>query len=266
MSKFLAKLGFSYFFEIIQVNNLLLYLINRVNGKNSIRIVNYHDTPEQDANNFDRQLRWYSRHFTNASMDSMNKLISTGEWESSKPGIMITFDDGFKSNFSVAKELLEKNGFRGIFFVSADLVGLPGYMNWEDLKNLEENGHVIGSHTSTHHRMNEDDSEECLNYEICQSRQKIEKKLNHDIDSFCWCGGEEKHYTRRAFEMIRSTGYKYSFLTNSALVLFGTSRYLLERINIESDWPLSLVKFQLSGIQDLRFRKKRSRVEKLLEN
>lgn len=44
---------------------------------------------------------------------------------------MITLDDGYRNNFQIAAPILERNGLRGVFFVSLDLVK-NGHMLWPD--------------------------------------------------------------------------------------------------------------------------------------
>lgn len=40
-------------------------------------------------------------------------------------------------------------------------------------------------------------------------------------------------------------------MTNNKLIFPGENKFQLQRTNIEVDWPLSLIKFYLSGIMDI---------------
>jgi len=64
--------------------------------------------------------------------------------------------------------------------------------------------------------------------------------------------------------MIQVSDYKFGFMTNTSLIFKDTSPFLLDRTNLESNWPLHLVKFQLCGVIDLLYRLKRKRVHKHL--
>lgn len=227
-----------------------------------IRVVNYHDIPKQDKKTFEQQLRWYAENYTNTTYRKMDEFLQGREVYFAKPGIIITFDDGLCGNFDNALPLLEQYGFTGYFMCSSDLCGMNGYMNYDGLREIVERGHVIGVHTATHHRMEESDTEEILHHEVTESKTKLEHELNRDIDIFCWCGGEEKHYTQKAYKTIVKSKYKYAFMTNSEPVARGTNPLHIQRSNIEGSWPLYLVEFQLCGIMDWRFANKRKRVLK----
>lgn len=64
--------------------------------------------------------------------------------------VVFTFDDGGVSFISKAAPILEKYGFKGVFFISTIYIGAPGFLTSEQVKELAERGHVIGSHSHTH--------------------------------------------------------------------------------------------------------------------
>ena len=64
--------------------------------------------------------------------------------------VVFTFDDGGVSFITKAAPILEKYGFKGVFFVSTKYIGTPGFLTAEQVKELAERGHVIGSHSHTH--------------------------------------------------------------------------------------------------------------------
>lgn len=255
-----VKKQMSAVLEFLRINDALL---NRNHNKNYIRIINYHDSHQEAIEMFRRQLEWYKCRFCNIDYQQFRKFMNGKLTLIDKPGIMITFDDGKKSNYSVARHLLDEYGFTGYFFVSPDLVGTDDYMNWEEIMQLQREGHIIGSHTCTHHRFNKSDQMSVISYEVVESKQKIEDKTGVPVDIFCWCGGEEEHYTQDAARLIKEAGYKYSFMTNSLPVTPETDNFHVQRSNIEDDWQLSLVKFQLSGIIDNKMKLKRNRVNEL---
>ena len=182
------------------------------------------------------------------------------------------------SSFTELKDVLEEyNSYNYIFLMNdiiitedifiedfKEKVTIDGtYQNvrytYEDMKNLIKRNHVIGCHTYTHHRMDEQDTEELLQHEIVDAKNDLEKALDHPVDVFCWCGGEENTYTKKAQVKIREN-YDWGFMTNSELVTKETDHYFLERTNVEARWSVSLMKFQISGIVDDLYKKKRSHI------
>lgn len=64
--------------------------------------------------------------------------------------VMIHFDDADLSQFEVAKPILDKYGFKACYFIMTVVLNKPGYMKKEHVKQLSDEGNVIGSHTWDH--------------------------------------------------------------------------------------------------------------------
>lgn len=250
-----------------------------------VRAVNYHGTPARFADSFDRQLAFYRRRFDPVTPSDLERLLAGGTWERARPGLIISFDDGLRSNYEVARPALEKHGFIGWFFVPAGLVSgdtavgaeaaraalihpdeeyADGRqtMTWSELRQLADR-HVVGCHTRTHRHMRAGLPEEVVHDEVVVSKGILERGLGRPIDVFCWVGGEEWAYSAAAARAVATSGYRYSFMTNNAVITRRTSRLQLQRTNIEADWPLNVVRFQLSGAMDLLYLPKRRRVNRL---
>lgn len=261
---FVIKKIISILFYVFGITKLMEKRLDRKYNDQYMRIINYHNTTKQYSKQFERQLQWYQKKFVNVSYEEFELFMSGDQYNTEKPGIILTFDDGYKENYEVAYPLLEKYGFTGYFMCSSDLVGADGYMTINEIQKMVKKGHVIGNHTATHHRMLEEDSYDTLKHEIIDSKTKLEGMIKKKVEIFCWCGGEEEHYTKKAFDVVQNVGYKYSFMTNSEPVTQFTDKLHIQRTNIEDNWPLYLVKFQLCGFMDMRFKKKRERVNKKL--
>lgn len=64
--------------------------------------------------------------------------------------IEFTFDDGGESFLTVAAPILEKYGFRGIFYISTGYIGTKGFLDANQIKELSNRGHIVGSHSHSH--------------------------------------------------------------------------------------------------------------------
>ena len=84
--------------------------------------------------------------------DQLYDYLAKGTPLPSKP-FMLTFDDTRLEHYTIAAPEMEKHGFRGVFFVMTIPIGRPNYMNSEQIKELSDRGHVIGSHTWDHHNV-----------------------------------------------------------------------------------------------------------------
>jgi peptidoglycan/xylan/chitin deacetylase (PgdA/CDA1 family) len=63
---------------------------------------------------------------------------------------MVTFDDGGLSAHTDIAGELEERGWRGHFFVTTDLIDRPSFLSRDQIRDLHDKGHVIGSHSRSH--------------------------------------------------------------------------------------------------------------------
>ena len=87
--------------------------------------------------------------------------------------IIIGFDDGWKSQITYAKPILDKYGFKASFFVVCNYVnsGEIRRMNWQDIARLQKDGMDIESHSMSHTPYLNILPQNGLNYEIGGSKQ-----------------------------------------------------------------------------------------------
>jgi peptidoglycan/xylan/chitin deacetylase (PgdA/CDA1 family) len=64
--------------------------------------------------------------------------------------VFMTFDDGNKSDVTIALPLLNEFGRRASFFVLSERIGKPGFVDASDLIHLYKAGMTIGSHGKSH--------------------------------------------------------------------------------------------------------------------
>lgn len=254
------------------VNNLGLWCQRKIYGPH-IRAIGYHAVQTDEADMFEEQVRWYARHFVNVGLDELKDLIEgrSTNWE--RPGLILSFDDGTRTHFETVAPILEKYGFTGWFFVPSGLLNLGDEdpddefsrngtrsrnLSLQELRSLGER-HIVGAHGVTHIRLSKDVDPHILEYEILESKSQLEKILGRDIDIFSWIGGEDWAYCESASQLVRDA-YRFAFMGNSDVIVVGNDPYQLSRSNIESTFPMSLVRFQLSGLVDLYFTPRRKRV------
>ena len=110
---------------------------------------------------------------------------------------IITFDDGYKSQFTSAKPILDHYGYRASFFIVCNFVGKTAeemnsssivnfvgkgveQMSWQDIMALYKHGNQIGAHTMNHLRNLTSMSNNELDYEIGQSKECL---VDHGIST-----------------------------------------------------------------------------------
>jgi len=83
------------------------------------------------------------------SADQLNNYLIYGAALPAKP-VMLTFDDTDLPQYTIAKPVMEKYGFKGLFFIMTVSLGRPNYMTKDQVKQLSDAGNEIGSHTWDH--------------------------------------------------------------------------------------------------------------------
>ncbi|HSG27566.1 MAG TPA: polysaccharide deacetylase family protein, partial [Candidatus Krumholzibacterium sp.] len=121
--------------------------------------------------------------------------------------LMITFDDGYASDYSIALPLLVENGLRGMFFVTTGWTGSRGYMDEGMIRGLVEAGMAIGSHGETHRYMT-DISDGELARELADSKKRLEDITGASVGSLSAPGGRIDG--RVAAAAVRA-GYRWIF-------------------------------------------------------
>lgn len=85
--------------------------------------------------------------------DQLYAYLNTGAKLPSKP-IMLTFDDTDLDQFTVVNPTLKKYGYKAVYFIMTVSIGKKGkfvdYMSADQIKQLSDEGNVIGSHTYDH--------------------------------------------------------------------------------------------------------------------
>ena len=80
-------------------------------------------------------------------LEAIKRARSVRRCEGWHDHCLLTFDDGGVSALSQVAPLLERNGWRGHFFVATDWIGRPGFLTADQIRDLDRRGHLIGSHS-----------------------------------------------------------------------------------------------------------------------
>ncbi len=120
-------------------------------------IVQYHhvDTETPAATSispdlFAQHMAYLSDHgFEVWALPRLLEALKNGEPMSEKVAA-ITFDDGYVSVYSEALPVLRKHDFPFTVFVNTALVGGAGYMGWDKLRKLVDEGNTVANHTVNH--------------------------------------------------------------------------------------------------------------------
>jgi peptidoglycan/xylan/chitin deacetylase (PgdA/CDA1 family) len=106
--------------------------------------------------------------------------------------VFLTFDDGYKSQYSNAKPILDKYGFKATFSIVCNYVGRDNRMTWEEIKSLQQEGHDIASHTMNHYDLSKLPPQE-IEYEVSESKQcLLDQGINPKSFTYPFNGGSNE--------------------------------------------------------------------------
>jgi peptidoglycan/xylan/chitin deacetylase (PgdA/CDA1 family) len=83
--------------------------------------------------------------------------------KSAEKVVVLTFDDSSKSHFTIARPLLLKYGFGATFFITEGFdftTNKKDYMDWEEIRQLHNDGFEIGNHTRDHLAINDGNADQ----------------------------------------------------------------------------------------------------------
>jgi peptidoglycan/xylan/chitin deacetylase (PgdA/CDA1 family) len=115
----------------------------------------------------------------------------------SRPDVRITFDDGNSSDLEVALPRLLERGLTADFFVLAGLLGLPGRLGAEDVRQLAAAGMRIGSHGWAHRDWRRIDEREAVE-ELGQASALLSELAGQPVSTVAIpFGSYDRHVLRR---------------------------------------------------------------------
>ncbi len=124
-----------------------------------------------EAEQFKSQMSWLAEQgFSTVSLYDVVDILENRNFHSlpNKP-IIITFDDGYAGNYKYALPILKEFGLSAVFFITVNKIGAPLMMDWSQVKELEESGMSIQSHSMTHSLLGQLDKESTI-YELKESK------------------------------------------------------------------------------------------------
>jgi peptidoglycan/xylan/chitin deacetylase (PgdA/CDA1 family) len=123
--------------------------------------------------------------------------------------IILTFDDGFASQHKIARPILKKLKLTATFYICGAFIEHPHligtFMNWEQVKDLSNDGFEIGSHLYRHFGMTDPDINHFANIRKLEARFKEFK-----IPKPTTLGYPGYHVDAKAIKIVRSAGYKFA--------------------------------------------------------
>lgn len=181
---------------------------------------------------FERQMRFLKENNYNVvTLEELGELLGKKKKLPPKT-VAITFDDGYRDNYTYAFPVLKKYNLPATIFVIINEIGRPqgDRLGWEEIKQMQASGLVtIGSHTLSHAWLPDPLSDDSLRSEIFGSKALLEEKLGKAINCFSYPGGRFNKHIRN---LVQQAGYRVAVATNPGKKYPSDDLLALKRLRI----------------------------------
>ena len=161
---------------------------------------------------------------------------------------MVTFDDGYVSDYTIVFPLLESLGIRATFFINTSNIGQPGFLNWSMVIEMQKKGNVFGSHGHNHLKMTDISLQESK-YEFIKSKELYELHTGMEMRLFSFPYGS---YSKSLLSLSIECGYTNCFISKHGVVSLIES--VIPRNSINSSMDMGDIHKVLSSSLAIRVR------------
>lgn len=177
--------------------------------------------------------------------------------------ILITFDDGYQSNYTYAYPILKELGMKAtIHLITSRVVDEENLypletpkLSWEEVKNSQDvfsfQGHTHDAHFKGKNEKGklrgfitgtmqidgkletEKEFKDRLLKDLTTSKQMIEEKIGKEVIAFAYPFGD---YTKDTIEVVKKAGYKMAFTVKKGKVTKRADLFQLKRITGHGDF------------------------------
>jgi len=125
--------------------------------------------------------------------------------------VMISFDDSRIEHTEIAARVMEKYGFRGVFFIMTITYNKKNYMSTDQIHRLSGAGHTIGLHSWDHTMATKYLEETDWQKQVIEPKKKLEAIVGKPVEYWAYPNGV---YNHQAAEQL-SKHFKLSFILST---------------------------------------------------
>ncbi|HEY7514515.1 MAG TPA: polysaccharide deacetylase family protein [Vicinamibacteria bacterium] len=101
---------------------------------------------------------------------------------------VLTFDDGNATDHSDVLPALAERAWSAVFFITPSRIGCPGFLGWDEVRELARSGMTVGAHGFEHRPLSEL-SEAELSRHLREARRLIEARVGRAPETLSLPGG-----------------------------------------------------------------------------
>jgi peptidoglycan/xylan/chitin deacetylase (PgdA/CDA1 family) len=163
------------------------------------------------------------------TLDQLQANWSTGASLGPGKPIVLSFDNGYQSQYTHALPVLRRLGWVGV--ENIQLTGLPpsqGGLGQEEIRGLVAAGWELDTQGFSHADLITLDAEQ-LHYQVAVARQVVQRRYHVPVNWFCYPSG---HYDPTVVAEVRAAGYEGSTTVVPGWVRAAEDPYRMHRLRV----------------------------------
>jgi polysaccharide biosynthesis protein PslH len=237
-------------------------------GSTGLRIVTFHETLGADLEQLEQTVDWCRGRWPMARPEDADAILE-GRWPYDTDRILVTFDDGWDSNFAAA-EWLARQGISAVFFVVPSLIGRTPteYLRFHEafhvkadvpmsssgakgltavqLREMKAMGHRIGAHNFGHRDLGRLHALADIRYEVDNATDALGDVLGAPCVDFAIAFGQPFNVSDEAIVHLKARDLRVSSCHRGLNVPGKTPSFLL-RHACEPDHPTAFTRVCIEG-------------------
>lgn len=273
---------------IINLSFPILSLLKKIfKKKPELRVLMFHYITEEQFFKFDKLIFNLRKNFQILTPKDFENIM-IGKKKIFKDSILLSFDDGYKSQFTITKQILSKHKIKALFFITLNFINMKSRkdikkflknnlkvdvdfrknfkhiknMNKHDVIDLMKKGHKIGAHTINHSDLPNVTLSKQKKEILLFKKYFVKKFKTKRIDHFAFTFGEIKNMD---FNSLNTSLKNYRFVHTG---IRGNNNKINQKIIFRDNCDLHLsikeILFFLNGFGDFYYIFKRANLKKIL--
>ncbi|MDC2625238.1 polysaccharide deacetylase family protein [Bacteroides ovatus] len=182
------------------IKKTLLYFSSILHHNEKSKIVYYHDVySNKKYTDMGTSLNMFAQHI---KVIRKAGFTIKAKIENPNKEVMICFDDGFRGIYDT-KQFFIDNGLRPTVFLAISLIGKPGYLNKDEILELQKEGFIFQCHAWSHSDLTEFTKEELVQ-ELYESKKTLTEFLGKTVDEICFPIG---YFSQLVLDECKRYGY-----------------------------------------------------------